>query len=45
MQHREATNAKVDQLALAHISIVNALVAFLIAILVLSAITVWEAVK
>ena len=45
MQHREATNAKVDQLALAHISIVNALVAFLIAILVLSAITVWEVVK
>jgi hypothetical protein len=44
-QHRHTTNAKVDQLALAHVSIINAVVMLLIAIALLGLITVSESLS
>jgi uncharacterized membrane protein len=43
--YQERTNAKVDQLALAHTSIINAVVALVVAICLLAVLVVFEALK
>ena len=42
VQHREATNDKVSELAIAHVSLTNAACGLLVAVVILGAIVLWE---